>query len=162
MASQKVLNFTPSLVVFDFDGVFTDNKVYVREDGAETVMCDRGDGMGIEMVRTQTDIPLVVLSKERNAVVARRCEKLKVRCFQSVDDKPTMLQQLALEYGADLQHVIYMGNDANDVECMKMVGLAACPKDAYPCALEVADIVMSKNGGCGAVRELCETILNTV
>lgn len=145
-------------VVFDFDGVFTDNRVLVTDDGHEAVMCNRGDGMGLELVR-DAGIPLWILSKERNPVVARRAEKLKLDYLQAIDDKPTALRQWAAERHIDLEHTIYVGNDVNDVACMELVGFAACPSDSHPSALAVADLVLSRPGGHGAVRELCDLIL---
>lgn len=148
------------LIVFDFDGVFTDNKVYLSEEGIESVRCDRSDGMGIEMLRRSTEIALVVMSKEKNVVVQKRCDKLKLECYHSVEDKATALKKLIASKSINLEKVAFVGNDLNDVECMQMVGFAACPKDAYSCATEVADLVLSRNGGDGAVREFCDLILN--
>jgi YrbI family 3-deoxy-D-manno-octulosonate 8-phosphate phosphatase len=148
------------MIVFDFDGVFTDNKVYLSEEGIESVRCDRSDGMGIEMLRKSSDIALVVLSKEKNMVVQKRCDKLKLECYHSVEDKPTALKKLVEKKSIDIEQVAYVGNDLNDVECMQMVGFAVCPKDAYSCAAEVADLILSRNGGDGAVRELCDLILD--
>jgi N-acylneuraminate cytidylyltransferase len=148
------------MIVFDFDGVFTDNKVYISDEGIESVRCDRSDGMGIEMLRRSTEIDMVVMSKEKNVVVQKRCDKLKLECYHAVDDKPSALKKLIASKSINLEKVAFVGNDLNDVECMQIVGFAACPKDAYSCATEVADLVLSRNGGDGAVRELCDLILN--
>lgn len=157
---MKIKLDTLKLIVFDFDGVFTNNKVYLSEDGTESVRCDRSDGLGIELLRSKTEISLLVMSKERNQVVQRRCDKLKLECYHAVDDKPIALRKIIVERNLDFSEVAFVGNDLNDVECMKLVGVSACPKDAYPCAKESADIILEKNGGDGAVREFCEMVLN--
>ena len=147
------------MIVFDFDGVFTDNKVYLSEDGVESVRCDRSDGMGIELLKRSTEIILVVMSKEKNVVVQKRCDKLKLECYHAINDKPVALMKLLATKSVNIEDVAFVGNDVNDAECMGQVGLAACPKDAYSCAIDVSDIVLSRKGGEGAVRELCDLIL---
>ena len=156
--AKKLRNL--KMIVFDFDGVFTDNKVYLSENGLESVRCDRSDGMGIEMLKKFTDIVLVVMSKEKNVVVQKRCDKLMLECYHALDDKPIALEKLLDLKNVDIESVAFVGNDVNDVDCMRQVGLAACPKDAYSCAIDVSDIVLSRNGGEGAVREFCDLILN--
>lgn len=148
------------LLVFDFDGVLTDNRVWVFEDGHEAVACSRGDGMGIGMVM-QKGLPVLVLSKEKNPVVSARCKKLKVECIQGIDDKPTELKRLCTERGYDLKRVVYMGNDINDLECMKLVGYAVAPADAEKSILKIAHLVTKRKGGRGAARDLCDLILET-
>ena len=144
-------------VVFDFDGVLTDNRVLVLEDGREAVFCDRGDGMGFGIVQA-LGIELLILSKERNPVVGSRAKKLNVACLQGIDDKASALERWASERDIKLEDVVYVGNDINDVACMKMVGCAVCPADAHPQAKRVADIELQASGGRGAVRELCDLL----
>jgi len=156
--SPRNLPNSVAAVVFDFDGVFTDNRVIVFDDGHEAVICNRGDGLGLEMLR-DAGVRLWVLSKERNPVVARRTEKLGLDCLHAVDDKPSALRSWADDNGVDLQCTIYVGNDVNDVGCMQLVGFAACPSDAHDRARAVADLVLSRAGGHGAVRELCDLLL---
>ena len=146
------------LLVFDFDGVFTDNRVYVFEDGREAVACSRGDGMGLSMLRAQ-GLPIVVLSTEANPVVAARCRKLNLECQHGLADKRAALVALAEEKNIDLKHVVYVGNDVNDVGCMEASGFAVAVADAHASALEKADFVLSHGGGVGAVRELCDLLL---
>jgi YrbI family 3-deoxy-D-manno-octulosonate 8-phosphate phosphatase len=146
------------LLVFDFDGVLTDNRVYVFEDGREAVACNRGDGMGLSMLRT-AGVPIAVLSTEQNSVVDARCRKLQLECKHGLSDKRAALTALAREKNVDLQHVVYVGNDVNDVGCMDAAGFAIAVADAHPRARERADLVLSARGGEGAVRELCDLIL---
>lgn len=146
------------LLVFDFDGVFTDNRVYVFEDGREAVACNRGDGMGLGMLRDR-GLALAVLSTEVNKVVDARCRKLKIPCQHGLGDKRSALVALARERNVDLKHVVYVGNDVNDLGCMEAAGFAVVVADAHPSAREKADFVLTQPGGAGAVRELCDLLL---
>jgi N-acylneuraminate cytidylyltransferase len=146
------------LLVFDFDGVFTDNRVYVFEDGREAVACNRGDGMGLSMLR-DAGLPMVVLSTETNKVVDARCRKLKLECYHGLNDKRAALVELAQKKKINLSGVVYVGNDINDVGCMEAAGFAIAVADAHPAAREKADFVLSERGGDGAVRELCDLLL---
>lgn len=146
------------LLVFDFDGVLTDNRVYVFQDGREAVACNRGDGMGLAMLR-ERGLPMAVLSTEVNPVVDARCRKLKLECQHGLGDKRSALVALAKEKNVDLKHVVYVGNDVNDLGCMEAAGFAVVVADAHPSAREKADFVLSQPGGAGAVRELCDLLL---
>jgi N-acylneuraminate cytidylyltransferase len=148
-------------IAFDFDGVFTDDRVLVDEHGTEVVRCSRRDGMGIEMLRN-AGLPMIVISKERNAVVARRCEKLRLEYRQGQDSKIGALKAWIGNRGMDGEHVIYVGNDVNDLECMAAVGCAVAPADAHPKALAAASVVLRSQGGNGAIRELADMILGVV
>lgn len=145
-------------IAFDFDGVFTDDRVAVDENGAESVQCSRRDGMGIEMLRA-AGIPMVVISKERNPVVARRCEKLQLCYLQGCDDKINALKSWIVEHRLDVRNVVFVGNDVNDLECMAFAGYSACPADADPRVKSSASMLLRSPGGKGAIRELAETIL---
>lgn len=145
-------------VVFDFDGVFTDDRVLVDEQGQEAVYCSRRDGLGIEMLR-KAGLPMLVISKESNPVVARRCEKLQLEFHQGQDSKIGLLKGWISDHGFDPRQLIYMGNDVNDLECMAAVGCSVAPSDAHPQALAAASIVLSAAGGKGAIRELADMII---
>ena len=146
-------------VVFDFDGVMTDNAVYLSEDGKESVRCNRGDGWGIARLR-DAGIRMAVMSSELNPVVHARCEKLGLECFQSLGrDKVQKFTTWCREHDLDLAHTVYVGNDANDVDCLAAAGMGVVPADAHRSARRVADWVLAGEGGKGAVRELCDLIL---
>ena len=147
------------MIVFDFDGVFTDNRVLVLQDGTEGVLCNRADGFGLEAVKKQ-GVRLLVLSKEKNPVVGARCKKLDLPCIQGCDNKEETLRHEAEELGISLKNIAYMGNDINDLECLKIVGLPACVADAYPSVKAVSLYVTEAKGGHGAVREFCDLIVN--
>ncbi len=148
------------LVVFDFDGVFTDNKVYTAQDGTETVMCDRRDGLGVKMLR-EHGVPMFILSLETNPVVAARARKLQLDVEGGCEDKAEFLEQYLQEHDIGSENLIYMGNDLNDLEAMKLAGFSVAPADAHPRVVEIADLVVTATGGNGAVRELCEIIVET-
>lgn len=147
-----------ALLVLDFDGVMTDDRVWVDADGTESVAAHRGDGMGIAQLM-RVGIPAVVLSTETNPVVAARCQKLGLPFVQGVADKRAALVSLMQERGVDPASVVYLGNDVNDVDCFPVVGFAAVVADAHPLAKAEADIVLHRPGGRGAVRELCDRLV---
>ncbi len=146
-------------IAFDFDGVFTDNRVYVMQTGEEAVVCDRSDGMGISMLR-KVGIPLVIISTEKNPVVAVRAAKLNIDVLQGIENKLPVLSQWAAENQLSIEQVAFIGNDINDVDCLNAVGLGIAVADAYPVAVDAADYVLTKNGGQGAVREIADLWLS--
>jgi YrbI family 3-deoxy-D-manno-octulosonate 8-phosphate phosphatase len=147
------------LVVFDFDGVMTDNSVWVMEDGRELVRCSRGDGWGLARLR-DAGVEMLVLSTEQNRVVESRCEKLGVPVLYGVADKGTVLASLLADRRIDPKRVLYLGNDVNDAECLKLVGTSVVVADAHPGVMPLADLVLQHSGGHGAVRELCDLLLS--
>ena len=146
------------LLVLDFDGVFTDNRVLVMQDGTEGVMCDRSDGLGLEMLR-KAGFPVLVISKEQNPVVSARCRKLKIECVQGCDDKHSELVRQAAARQLTPAQIAYVGNDINDLGPMGYVGVPIAVSDAYPRVLAAARLVTTKPGGHGAIREVAEWIL---
>jgi YrbI family 3-deoxy-D-manno-octulosonate 8-phosphate phosphatase len=147
------------LIVFDFDGVFTDNRVWVDETGRESVAAYRSDSLILNHMRT-AGFDMVVLSTEVNPVVTSRCKKMRLPVVQGVEDKASVLKQLISERGISSANVVYVGNDINDVPCFPLVGCAVVVADALPAAIRQADLVLSKPGGHGAVRELCDLLLD--
>jgi N-acylneuraminate cytidylyltransferase len=145
-------------VVFDFDGVMTDNRALLLQDGTEGVYVDRGDGAGIELLRA-TGVAMMVITKETNPVALRRCEKLQLECAHDIRDKWPVLETWLASRSIPLDQVVYVGNDHNDVECLERVGCGVAVADAHPTALAAADIVLSRAGGRGAVRELADLLL---
>ena len=147
------------LLVLDFDGVLTDNRVLVSEDGRESVLCHRGDSLGLGLLKA-AGIEVVVLSKEKNPVVAARCRKLGIEYIQGCDDKLTVLKQKAESGKLKPEEIAYVGNDVNDVECLKWVGLPIAVADSVPQVKAAAKWITAKPGGHGAVREVCDLLLN--
>lgn len=148
-----------SYLVMDFDGVLTDDKVYVDQDGRETVRCSRSDGFGIALLKEKSSIQAMILSRETNPVVTARAKKLDIEVFQSVLNKDLALKSLIEERNLKPEEIIYIGNDLNDLVVLPLVGYFVCPADAHPQVLRQADLVLNHLGGKGAVRELVEKIL---
>ena len=155
---HRPLPETVELVVFDFDGVMTDNRVWVDENGHEQVAANRSDSEGLSQMR-KAGVQAMVLSKETNPVVAARCRKLNLPVLQGINDKATVLRSYLKEQQVDPQHVVYLGNDTNDLLCFEVVGCAVAVADSQPVVLRQADLVLSRRGGHGAVRELCDLII---
>jgi len=149
-------------IVFDFDGVFTDDKVLIDENGKESVTCSRADGYGILLVRELLGIPLLVLSKEKNPVVTQRCKKMQVECVQGVDDKLAYLSVWLREHNIPPEKTIYLGNDVNDCGCLEYVGFGIVTADAHPKAKKSAKYILQNRGGHGAVRELCDSVIEAL
>jgi N-acylneuraminate cytidylyltransferase len=143
------------LLVLDFDGVLTDNRVLVDENGLESVLCSRSDGLGIAATM-ESGLAIMVLSKERNPVVAARCRKLNVEFVQGCDDKLAALKEICAVRQIKADEVAYMGNDINDLGCMSWVGLPIAVADAEPEAKQIAVLTTAHAGGQGAVREICD------
>jgi len=145
------------LVIFDFDGVFTDNAVYVDQNGVESVRCWRGDGLGLEALR-QLGIEMAVVSTETNPVVETRCKKLQIRCISGSNDKATAVKTLCKSLNIALSETCFLGNDRNDLPALNLVGYPAIVADADESVSSEAFLKTSKPGGFGAVRELCDMI----
>jgi YrbI family 3-deoxy-D-manno-octulosonate 8-phosphate phosphatase len=145
--------------IFDFDGVLTDNSVYLDEGGCEMVRCSRADGLAFDVLH-KLDKPAYILSTEKNKVVTARANKLKVPVLQGINNKVDSLKEIANKKGFDLQNILYVGNDLNDYQALQLCGLSVCPADSHPKVKEISDIVLNTNGGNGVVRELLEEVLN--
>lgn len=145
-------------LVTDFDGVHTDDSVLVGQDGTEFVTVNRGDGMGIALLR-KAGVPALILSTETNPVVGARARKLGIDVRQGLEDKASALRAWAAERGLDLDRVAYLGNDVNDLACLELVGWPLAVPDAHPRVLAAVRVVLGSPGGRGAVREAAERIL---
>jgi len=145
------------LIVFDFDGVFTNNKVFVHQDGSELVVCSRSDGIGISKLR-KLRVKMFVLSSEPNAVVRLRCKKLDLKCKNNCRNKKEELKKIMRNFKVTKNQTCYIGNDENDIECLKSVGFPVVVSDAYNSVKHYAIYKTRKKGGEGAVRELCDAI----
>jgi len=145
--------------VFDFDGVLTDNFVYLDQNGVESVSCSRADGLAFDVLR-KLKKPTFILSTEKNTVVAMRAKKLKIPAIQGVSDKVKAIKELVDENHFNIKNILYVGNDLNDYAVMQLCGYSACPADSHPKIKHISDMCLSTNGGNGVVRELLEEVLN--
>jgi N-acylneuraminate cytidylyltransferase len=146
------------LLVLDFDGVLTDNRVWVDQDGREMVSANRSDSLGINLLR-QAGVETVVISLETNPVVAARCRKMNIPWIQGEKDKASALRRLLQERNINANEAVYLGNDVNDLQCFPIVGWAVAVADAMPEVARQADSVLTRAGGQAAVRELCDLIM---
>ena len=157
MSDLQPLLAAVRLAVFDFDGVFTDNRVWVNEHGEESVCCSRSDGLGLRRLDA-VGVPYLIVSTEANAVVQARAAKLRAECVNGVDDKLVVVEEHAGRHGASLADVAYVGNDVNDAACLEAVGLPVVPADAWPEVVPLARWVLDRPGGGGCVREFCDAV----
>jgi len=146
------------LFVFDFDGVLTNNMVYLDQNGHEMVSCSRSDGLAFDLLK-KMDKSVYIISTEVNPVVSARANKLRVPVLQGIKNKEKLLKKVTHNESIDFKQVCYIGNDINDYFAMKLCGLKICPADSHVKIKEISDIVLSNNGGNGVVRELIEDIL---
>ena len=156
MISHELLA-SVELVIFDFDGVFTDNSVYVTQDGVESVRCWRSDGLGLSRLRS-INVKTFIISTEINSVVAARAKKLNVPCKQGIEDKAASILETCRELCVTPEKTMFVGNDINDILGFQSIGIPVAVFDAYP---EVHPHVVFKTktpGGLGAVREICDLI----
>jgi YrbI family 3-deoxy-D-manno-octulosonate 8-phosphate phosphatase len=158
--SKRTMPETIKLLVLDFDGVVSNNLVWTDQDGREMVAASRSDSMFIQPLR-EAGVETIILSSETNSVVAARAKKMGVEAVQGLGTqaKGQALKRLLEEKNVDPAYVVYLGNDVNDLPCFEIVGWSVAVADAYPEVIRAADFVLSKPGGGGAVRELCELIL---
>ena len=145
------------LIVFDFDGVMTNNRVYVFEDGREAVQCNRADGLGCDILH-QAGARMMILSTEVNDIVVARAKKLKIEVFGNVADKAAALARVIQERRLDPVRIMYVGNDVNDLAAMEIVGWPVAPADAHPAIRAIARYTTEAVGGSGVVRELADLI----
>ena len=145
------------LVIFDFDGVFTDNKVYTDQFGNESVCCWRSDGIGISKLK-EIGINVLIVSTEINPVVSARAKKLNILCKQGVNDKAEVIRQLSNELNISLKEIVFVGNDINDISALKLVEIPIAVNDSYPEIFPFVKLITKRSGGQGAVREVCDLI----
>lgn len=148
----------PNVLVFDFDGVLTDNRVYVAQDGTEMVRCNRSDGLAFDVFQ-KLRLRVFIVSRESNPVVAARARKLQVPHIQAATDKLAALSTLAAKEGFTLAETLFVGNDLNDFHAMKASGTSACPADSHPRIREIATYVLETKGGDGVAGEIAEKVL---
>ena len=159
--SRRPMPRRVELVICDFDGVITDNRVWVDQDGRETVAAFRSDSPRIRELR-ERGMDVMILSSEPNPVVAARAKKMGVESIHGVgiQDKGRVMREVLAQKNIPAENVIYIGNDLNDLPCFEVAGWSVAVADAYPEVIRVADYVLKARGGHGALREVCDLILN--
>lgn len=148
-----------NLFVFDFDGVLTDNKFYLNEDGVESVKLSRSDGLAFDMLHSLKK-KIIILSSEKNSIVSMRSKKLNVEAIHGIKNKDIILKNYCNENKIHLDDVFYVGNDINDLEAMKLCGYSACPEDSHEKIKKISSYCLNSSGGDGVIREIIEHIFN--
>ena len=143
--------------VFDFDGVFSDNRVWTNDRGEESVACFRGDSLGLRRL-DEVGVEYLILTSETNDAVAARARKMRADIIKGVEDKLPVLQTEIERRGVSLAETSYLGNDVNDAECLAVVGLPVVPADAWAEVVPLARLVLTRDGGRGCVREFCDAV----
>jgi 3-deoxy-D-manno-octulosonate 8-phosphate phosphatase (KDO 8-P phosphatase) len=156
--ANEILPKNLDALIFDFDGVLTNNRVYLDQDGREIVACHRGDGLAFDVFR-KIGLDTYILSTEKNPVVSARGKKLKIPVLQGIGNKVDALNKLSCDKNIELSRILYIGNDLNDLSAMRLCGFSACPKDSHSQIVETAKVVLRSNGGEGVAREIAEKIL---
>ena len=145
------------LLILDFDGVLTDNRVQVSDNGQESIVCWRSDGIGLTKLKL-VGVKIFIMSTEENPVVTARSSKLQIECCQGVKDKGFEVMNICKKLNVNLKKVMFIGNDVNDIPALKIVGFPVCVADAYSDVYPYVSYVTNKKGGFGAVREVCDLI----
>ena len=153
MLSKKI-----NLIVYDFDGVMTNNKVYIDQNGIEMVVVNRADGLGISEIK-KIGIEQIIISTEKNPVVTARARKLDVPCAQGISNKKDYLIDYCNKNNIDIARVAFVGNDINDKDAMKIAGITFSPSDAHPSIRSITDHVLKSKGGDGVAREILDYII---
>ena len=152
--------FEIKAIFFDFDGVFTNNKVWISSKGEEFVACSKSDSLGLDEFRKflfdeNLSVRLTIISKETNKIVNYRARKLKLECFTGIDNKAGFIQDYCK---LSPREYVYFGNDTNDIDAMQNAAISLSPCDAHPMAARVASFLGKHKGGEGFVREGLEYI----
>ena len=156
--------FDPKIVkalIFDFDGVFTDNSVLVGSNGIEMLKFSKLDSLGLDLFRSyllenSLQMTLAIVSKETSEIVSIRASKLKLECFQSVSDKWQFISQ---SLGLSKDQYVYFGNDLNDKESMEKALISFAPSDAHHEIKRIATHTLTQRGGDGFVRAGLELLM---
>ncbi len=143
--------------IFDFDGVMTNNNVYIDQEGREAVVCSRADGLALDVLH-KINKPSYIISTETNNIVKTRANKLKIPAIQGVSNKEKAVKDLANKNNFDLNNLVYIGNDLNDFYAMRICGFSICPADSHSKIKDISDIILKTNGGDGVVREILEEV----
>ena len=149
------------LIVYDFDGVMTNNKVYIDQHGNEMVQVNRADGLGVAEIK-KMGIKQIIISTEKNPVVSMRANKLEIPYLQGVAIKKYALTDYCKKNDIDIKQVAYVGNDINDKDAMETVAITFCPADAHESIKEISNQVLKRNGGDGVIRELLDLIKENI
>tara|TARA_Y100000022_G_scaffold89376_1_gene76962 strand:- start:1123 stop:1590 length:468 start_codon:yes stop_codon:yes gene_type:complete len=145
-------------IYYDFDGVMTNNKVLVSEDGKESVIVNRSDGLAVSYFK-ELKIEQAIISSETNLVVEQRAKKLKIPVYQNVKNKLECVKKLLDKNNLNPSEIIFVGNDLNDLEVIKYLPNTFCPKDSNKKILDSPAFILNKKGGKGVIMALYEHMM---
>lgn len=156
---------TIKLFVMDVDGTLTDGKVYIGLNGELMKAFSIKDGYGIRNILIPAMIRPIIITGRKSSILECRCSELGVTdVFQGVDDKLAVLEFVCQKYGVFFSEIAYIGDDLNDIPCMRKVreenGLVGCPIDAISTVRNIATYISERKGGEGAVRDFIDFIFN--
>jgi len=154
----KPYNSNIKLIIYDFDGVMTNNLVLINDKGEESVFVNRSDGLAVEKIK-KLGIKQAIISSENNPIVAKRAEKLGIECLYGVSDKLTTLKNYLDKIKSDKDHTLFIGNDINDLDAMEFVKYTICPNDAHHDVKKISRIITKAKGGEGVVREVLDLLM---
>ena len=147
------------LLIMDVDGTLTDGSIYYDDCGHEIKKFNVKDGAGVKMLQKK-GIQTMILTGRKSQCVKKRAEELKIDyILQGIEDKAKYLHEFVDQKGWSMQEIAYIGDDINDLECMRIVGHKAAPADAVEDVLEVVDYICDRKGSQGAVREYAEYLI---
>ena len=147
------------LFVCDVDGVFSDGRIYMGNDGEELKAFHTKDGFGLKAIMQQGIDVAIITGRESN-IVKNRMTALGIKhIFQGKDDKLTVYQSLLEQLQLTPEQTAYIGDDVVDLPVMVLSGLSVAVNDAHPLVIQQADLVTTTKGGFGAVREICDLFL---
>lgn len=149
------------LLAFDVDGVMTDGSITYDENGTEYKTFNAKDGHGLAKMARNGFVTAIITGRKNGTVDRRACDLRVTEVYQGVKNKLPILEAIMEKYGLDFSEVSYMGDDEPDICILEKVAIAACPADAVDRVKAVCNYSSSKDGGHGAVRELCDFIFDS-
>ncbi len=147
------------LALYDFDGVMTDNKVLIDENGLESVIVNRSDGLAVKLI-DEMGIKQIIISTESNKVVNKRAQKLGIECKQNLENKASVVEELSKNLSITKDEIAFIGNDINDLEAMRIVGFPLCPYDASKEIKDLSKTILPSKGGSGVIRDFYDFLIN--
>ena len=149
------------LVITDVDGVLTDGGMYYSDKGDIMKKFHARDGMGVTLLRKEK-IPTIIITKEKTKIVKEWSKKMSINhLYDGIQNKSSLLTRITQKYNLQPENIAFIGDDVNDIELLKNVGLSVTPNDAILEAKQISDYVCKNIGGNGAFRELVDLILNS-
>lgn len=145
------------LIILDVDGTLTDGKIHISSDGEQFKSFQVKDGLAIKHLLPKHNITPIIITGRKSEIMEKRAKELDITyLYQGIEDKATLVKELAIQFQVSFEEIAYIGDDINDLEAMKLVGTVGCPSDAVKEVHDIAHYICEKKGGEGAVREFIE------